>query len=374
MRYTLRTAAAILLVLILHIDSATGIQIGPRIRVKRVPKWLGDTAKVVINPTAALPTVIKPASSEVAKIMRIDPDAANRVVTVAFDPAPTTAEVGLATIKVSISTTIDQVKASRDFAKAVALGKLSKMGEALAEFQNAQFNMDLNPAVTYTLQMATSLIPMFDRESYMEKPQVLSILPSTTTTLKSGVVVYVNGMAESTATAKGEAQLLANRLERRVDLLYNNSRGVEADSLEAVYDRAWIITQAAGLPLVGKTVAQANRTTRQLTYILFHADTPVSLVTYSQGCLIGRNALMAASRMRGDGYPEKLVSWVALGVPLRDDEILVKPKKYHGYTNKNDSVGAAIGLRLFGGGDKKNLVSGHAFNGYVEYVEERDLF
>jgi hypothetical protein len=342
----------------------------------KAPRWVKKTATVVVHPASILAPAAKPFINKAAKASRIDPDAVNKAGELVTNPMPTTTGVLVKTIKATVKNTEAQIIATQQFAQAVVAGHISKMGEALARFQDAEFRNELNPSVVYTVQLATSLIPMVDRDSYMERPDLIPVSPDSQEEVRPGIIVYINGICTTKNGALTEARILANRLHRQVCLLYNETHGDKSDILEAVYDRAWSLTQAGGLSLVpGKTVSQANKATRQLTYLLFHADTPVALVTYSQGCLIARNALMAASRMRGDGYPERLVSWVALGIPLRDDEILVKPGKFHAFGNKNDFVAEGLGLRLFGSGDLKNLKSGHApFLQYVEYVKEHDLF
>ncbi|RYD78191.1 MAG: hypothetical protein EOP84_14580 [Verrucomicrobiaceae bacterium] len=121
-------------------------------------------------------------------------------------------------------------------------------------------------------------------------------------------------------------------------------------------------------------MCQANETTRALTHYLYHADERIALVTHSQGCLIARNAILAASRMRGEEKPESLISWVALAAPLRDEEIIKKPRRLKVFANKNDFVAGGLGMRMMGGDDKKNLESGHNFERYLGYINEDMLF
>lgn len=244
--------ALVALIVFSKLDSATGLQIGPKIKgpKPKLPRWVGKTTRIVVNPHLVLANTVNPYVVKAAKTARIDPDAAKSAVDLTTNPVPTTTGVAVKTIEVTAKASVDQVKATGDFAHAVASGDMSKMGEALARFQDAQFRKDLNPAVIYTVQLATSLIPVVDRESYMEKPTLIRVVPDSTLPVDPRVVVYVNGMDESQTVAKAEAKLLANRLQREVDLLYNETRGLEADSLQAVYDRAWTLTQAAGLFLV----------------------------------------------------------------------------------------------------------------------------
>ena len=122
---------------------------------------------------------------------------------------------------------------------------------------------------------------------------------------------------------------------------------------EAIYDKAWPlelvgidfpsllhIAQAPNPPF-----GQMDRTTRQLTYILYNAHEPVSIVSHSQGCLQTRNALWAVNILGKGNNIDRSVAWVATGCPLNSSEIQLRPAKLNILVNSSDPVGKLIGIR-----------------------------
>jgi hypothetical protein len=170
-------------------------------------------------------------------------------------------------------------------------------------------------------------------------------------------IYYINGMMTSYFTARDEADALSKRLERPVHLLYNptfcpineSANGVpEAlscplDLPQTVYDKFWPETgMFAG--------SQLNQTTRELTYILYHEPSPITIVAHSQGTLITRNAILATWLLGKEKKMTSEVSWVATGIALSDHEIWPKLGLFNFYpvVNANDAISAIVGMR--GGG------------------------
>lgn len=207
--------------------------------VRALPKWVKRTVNVVVNPPR--PPIVDRGIGNAAKAARISPEAAQQAANLVTNPVPTTSGLAVKTIQATARNTVSQIQATTDFAHAVAAGNVSKIGVALARFQNAEFENELNPSVVYSIELATSLIPTAHYNSYMQVPKLIFVQPDNPIDLKPGLpVVYVNGIDTSQKEAIEEARLLANHLERNVNLLYNKTHGFKADCLWAVYDRAWV--------------------------------------------------------------------------------------------------------------------------------------
>ena len=238
---------------------------------------------------------------------------------------------------------------------------------------------------------------------YMDKPNILPIPPIgrgpcppavTSVARSSEPVYYVNGMLTPLAQARDEGQFLADFLGRTVNLIQNptvreapfwtGTYGMFDDASEAVYDRFWpenfltgtsVTPDLATLlePNLGGSLSltlpftQLNTTTRQIAYVLYHANGPVAFVSHSQGCLQVRNASLITAMFRGEDWIGQHLLWVATGLPLSDVEIWPWPKKFKGMVNHGDYVAQLIGLQ--GGPGMLDAMSGASHN-FLKYVCE----
>jgi len=192
---------------------------------------------------------------------------------------------------------------------------------------------------------------------FMESPQLIKVNPD-----KPGSpVYYINGMLTVKAQAIREAEALSNDLNRPVYLIRNptfleGSTGTPtcADDLsESIYDKTWperlvgikIDDVIRLLSAPNPPFAQLNPTTRQITYVIYHAGGPVAIVSHSQGCLMVRNALLATALLDRESTVRHEVAWVATGTPVNDKEVWPMPAKYHYEINATDPVPALIGTR-----------------------------
>lgn len=219
------------------------------------------------------------------------------------------------------------------------------------------------PIFKYAQQLRS--LPFVDdtvTEALLEEPQLETIFDS-----HGGPTVYhINGMFTPKPLAIEEAKLLAKQLGGAwtVKLLYNEGTDPRTDLQaagrdldEAYRDRIWPVylagmTRGASLRsfttrlMQGQGALQHNPTTRQLAHLLYHhPEECVSLVGYSQGSLIVRNALYTLAMLGKQDFVEKHVAFVAPGLPVNDHEIWPVPKKFTPLTSPNDPVSACLGLR-----------------------------
>ncbi len=176
-----------------------------------------------------------------------------------------------------------------------------------------------------------------ERDASMQAPNITVVNPGNFT---GDLVYFVNGVNTTKEAALKEAGALASRIQRPVGLIYNVTNGIATDLTEAIYDRTWPFV----VPVVGQLI-QANSTTRQVAHLIYHADKPISIVSHSQGCIIVRNALWMANTYT-DGKAKDRVTWIATGLPLRDEEVCPKPDRYRGLVKPDNTVSHLIGLRF----------------------------
>ncbi|MEK7764452.1 MAG: hypothetical protein AAB433_23005 [Nitrospirota bacterium] len=356
----------------------------PKIRRPSIPK-VKDVIPIIINPAAPIhkeaAKILEPVVSDISKGLGADPEKAKELLNVVADPVPTAIHIGKETIIHLGNTTASTLKADLLFAEGVLKGDLKKIGTAMVDLSGAYVAGALNPGVMYLLDMTVGLLPLDKSGDLMEEPQIQLVEPDSKSSPSKGLedpmlIYYVNGMLTPLEVAIDEAKALANHLRRPVGLIHNNTTNEGEDAFQAIYDRAWPIAMAGRLGLPSGKAIQINRTTRQLTHLLVHTPRKhISIVTHSQGCLIMRNALLTASRLRGHNWIERGTRWVATGVPLRNEEIFVKINRFTPLANKNDAVGQAIGLRLLPKEDIQSNLSGHDFRtGYVPSIRAEYLW
>lgn len=175
-------------------------------------------------------------------------------------------------------------------------------------------------------------------------------------------VYFVNGVLNRLIDAKDSADKLSRHLNCPVLLIYNptsleGSTGTpecETDADECVYDRGWPAYAYSG---------QHNITTRQLCHILYNSDSPIRIVSHSQGCLITRNAILACGFLGKEEKMRSSVTWVACAPPLNDWEIWPGPKNYNEIVNRNDPVVNVLGMR--GGGREVLLFNSSAWKEHL---------
>lgn len=240
----------------------------------------------------------------------------------------------------------------------------------------------LAPRTRHVAQAITVSQPISANSELMEEPRITLVEPDSKSMVSRGLddpnlVYYVNGMLTPRGEALYEAKALANHLRRPVGLIYNDTSGnVAEDALQAIYDRTWPrnLTDRLGKPT--GTLTQMNRTTRRLTYLLVHTRRDhVSIVTHSQGCLIMRNALLTATRIRRPGRLQNGIRWVATGVPLRNDEILAKTNRYTPLINEDDPVAKILGSLSLDLEDLTPSLGGHDFvSAYVSKIRNSQLW
>lgn len=205
-------------------------------------------------------------------------------------------------------------------------------------------------------------------------------------------VWFVNGILTNRKQATSIGEQISSRLNRKVHVLHNKTviespyeTGFEAkvlkdDLSEAAYDRIWPATISGRL--VTESLArdsvdlgdrlQRNPVTRQLAWVLYHADEPVSLITHSQGCLIARNALFTLSLLGREEKARANVAWVAAGIPLHDCEICQCPKRMTVLDCHADPVPKFIGLR--GGGPDWNPQDHDFVCNYLDQLTSDQVF
>ena len=186
-------------------------------------------------------------------------------------------------------------------------------------------------------------------------------------------IYFVNGIWNTLVDAIQSAELLSNRLRRRVYLIYNPTSlvygNITEDIIEAIYDMVWPVDAYQG---------QANLATRQVSYMLYRAakqNKPVSIVSHSQGCIIVRNACFALGMVGMEDYVVNQVAWVCTGSPLNENVVCPRPTKYKSLRNPNDFVAQIVGVSDLP--DTTNLpewVASHAFTEYVEKIDANMLW
>jgi hypothetical protein len=240
----------------------------------------------------------------------------------------------------------------------------------------------LAPRVRSRTQAITASRPISANSDFMEEPRITLVEPDGKSSVSHGLddpnlVYYVNGMLTPEDVALDEAKALANHLGRPVGLIYNRTSGnVAEDAFLAVYDRTWPTALNGTLGTPANKITQLNRTTRRLTYLLVHTQrNHISIVTHSQGCLIMRNALLVASRLRGPEALENGIRWVATGAPLHKEEILVKIDHYTPLANTNDPVAKILGSLAVDLDELTPSLSGHDFiTAYVPKIHNSQLW
>ena len=323
---------------------------------------LFDFVKIIINPGGSL---IEKAVEEGGKVIGVDPKPIQTLV----NPTPVIIEQAPKAIVAEVKVHIDFLKAQADLVNAVVTGNAEKAAEAIVAATSAEVKRAINPGVVPVLQPFISpLVPSGLREATMQPPDVHGFLTDPGQ-FGGEPVYYVNGMDTPREKAEKEAIALATQISRPVRLIYNSTNGFAADLTEAAYDRSWPFL----VPVVGQLV-QANDTTRQAAHLIYHSKIRVSIVSHSQGCLIIRNALMMANAYTG-GHAKNRVTWVATGLPLRDEEIYPKPDRFRTLANTDDTICQSIGLQL--NPEKftsQNAGIAHDFiDAYVGQIRSEDL-
>ncbi len=205
-------------------------------------------------------------------------------------------------------------------------------------------------------------------------------------------VYFVNGMFTPHDLALEQARGLAKRLGggRPVYLFYNagtdprvDPKLAAADLDETYKDRVWPVylqglltggsyKAAAEKLFFGSSVLQHNPTTRQVAHFLHHhPESCVSIVGYSQGALIVRNALYTLALLDKGKFVSEHVAFVAPGLPMADREIWPVPKKFTALADPRDPIPSLIGLRQPTTGWRELGLAHHQFyeQGYLGQIK-----
>jgi hypothetical protein len=260
----------------------------------------------------------------------------------------------------------DFLKAQADLVDAIVDGKPLDAVSALLAGAAAGLERVLRPGVAAVARPILPMkIPARDRDASMQAPKVTVVNPGS---FLGDLVYFVNGINVTRDAALAEATALANRIQRPVGLIYNVTNGVGADLTEATYDRTWPLL----VPLVGR-LTQANSTTRQVAHLIYHANKQISIVSHSQGCIIVRNALLMANTYTA-GKAKDRIAWVATALPLHDEEISPRPKRFRGLVNPDDTLCQFVGLRLKPERLDGDAAKAHDFeSAYLNEVRAEDL-
>lgn len=209
-------------------------------------------------------------------------------------------------------------------------------------------------------------------------------------------VYYINGMFTSRKLAREEARHVARRFggRRRVELLYNAGTDPRVDAEraandvdEAYRDRVWplylyglltggSLRSLAQNMLFGQSALQHNPTTRQVARLLHdHPQSCISIIGYSQGALIVRNALYTLAVLGKEDFVTKHVAFVAPGLPINDNEVWPVPRKFTPLERPNDPVPAVLGLRSRDVSWRELGLAHHQFfeDGYVKQITDAML-
>jgi hypothetical protein len=195
----------------------------------------------------------------------------------------------------------------------------------------------------------------------------------------SNPVYYVNGMTVPRDFAMFEAQKLGEHLNRTAFLIHNPTEisrfgeiaGLEADSREAILDRAWPATiwNLGVLQALAGQVVQHNATTRHVSHFFFHSNDRVDIVCHSQGTMIVRNALLSCKIL---GKDMSNIHVVMAGSPLGDSEIFPKPGKIEVKKKEHDPVVETFAFQgVFE--NKQNRAKHDFVKQYVEMISDADF-
>ncbi len=280
-----------------------------------------------------------------------------KAVRVATAPARLAIDVTKKTAKGAVAIPVGVVKA-------VKTGDIRKVGEGIVQTVGTPLNITASVLAEVPGPLLSPALLGAALPSLMEPPNVEKINAGN---YGGEIVYFVNGIRNSHSEARNAAKKLSNRLKRPVGLLYNPTHGAIADAAESLYDRAWIRSH---------DYIQLNAVTRKATHLLYHSRGKISIVSHSQGTLIVRNALVAASSAIGDNGVDRRTAWVATGAPLTDGEIVTKPGKLRVIANTNDAVAQGLGLRTLNTeADYERNASGHNFvTAYLNSVRLSDLW
>jgi hypothetical protein len=231
--------------------------------------------------------------------------------------------------------------------------RLDKLSQVLEDCVNLRLNVLADSIRDSPRLEQLSSFPM---SAFMQPPHSI-----TTGRRYSGEpVYYVNGMWTDKIKATAAAEALAKHLKRPVLLIYNAS-GIRSPisgfgnglvrktgTFEVVYTTAWPLfacTMPSDILLgMGRGKIQRNSATRKLTYLLYNAKKPVSIISHSVGCIIVRNACFALFLLDREKWIRDNLAWVTTGIPLHDNVVWPKPVKYTSLIDKDDPVPKMIGF------------------------------
>lgn len=314
-----------------------------------------DVVPFVINPIGGM---VEQLAEPLGEGVGLDPDQ----LRLFMNPFGAVVEHAPEMVSAAAQAEFDRLQAELSAVRELLTGDLDELQESAGDWLSAWGDRALNAGLVKMLQpLLSPTVPWFLRDTFMDEPNLVFVNPNA---YSGDPVYYVNGMDTSFQDAEDEAVALGDQLGRPILLLYNPTSGGARDLAEAVYDRTW--------PFLANFV-QANPITRQVTYVLYHSGTRVSIVSHSQGCLIVRNALLTANAFSG-GSVRKKVAWVATGLPLRDDELYPRCARFRAIANPEDPVAQVAGVRLDGDVFEQDPDEHSFVRAYVSRISPSDVW
>jgi hypothetical protein len=184
----------------------------------------------------------------------------------------------------------------------------------------------------------------FAMDLFMKQPSIIQI----GTQYGGEPIYYVNGICTTKDRAKDAATDLSDRLQRPVFIIYNPTENLVVDVAEATYDRLWtyailnLLEKLAEITInvfLGREPKlQQNETTREVSYLLYHAKSSISILSHSQGCLIVRNACFTLFLLGQESWVRSKLAWVAAAPPFNDMEVYPSANKHTTLRNAKDPV------------------------------------
>ena len=321
-----------------------------------LPDW-DDVVPFVINPFGALTERV---ARPVFRFGGVDPELGTLITNPTWSFAKhapeAITEAGMAELR--------RMRAEVEAVGEVLRGDRRGLARSASDWIRAQGDQVLNSGIEKALQpLMSPIVPWFLRDAFMDEPQLIAVNPWNCI---GDPVYYVNGIDTSRQDAVDEAAALSAQLLRPVFLIHNSSSGTVRDVAEAAYDRAW--------PFLDSRFVQANATTRQVTYLLYHSEGRISIVSHSQGCLIVRNALLTANSFSG-GTVKKYTAWVATGLPLRSEEVYPRCARFRSIASAEDPIAQSVGLRLGNESPFDQDLDSHSFRkSYVSDIRPLDVW
>lgn len=269
--------------------------------------------------------------------------------------------VGAGPYNPSVKVLDDELKHAREYL--AERGRVLHKAKFFGDFKAAAVDLVVQIKTTQVYKDIQSALTDSVESQFLEKPDPIMLCEG----YPGDPVYFVNGIMNSRADAIKSGKHLACILGRPVHVIHNPSSVYPKDTggvvntgtplfildplgdfRECVYDRLWPIELglmfAAATSLIdltkGAPFLQLNPTTRQVAHLLYHAATPISIVSHSQGCIIVRNACFTLALLGKADWIGKQLAWHAVASPLGEPEMTLaaKPAIFNSPTIPNDPI------------------------------------